>query len=336
MMLNKKVILAIATALLALATGCNKVPDLTGMTKDQAQDALTKKKLQLGTIATTDKGKTPGTVVDQDPQPGAKIPANKTVALVLQSGGNAAGGNTTGGTGGTNGGTQGTANSGTVPVPDLTGKALSEAEVTLVQSGLGLRGDPIVVVNDQPPGKIFKQDPPAGTPVLPGTGVGVSIASDAIVPVPPVTGQPQEVAQQLISAAQLVPTITTDIHPGPDPVGSVFLQSPAAGEKVAKGQPVTLTVKEESVTVPRVIGDTQETAQLKLYNSGLTPAIQLVFGDASNINHVIAQSIPENTPKPRGATVTITVGGLRIIHPVVLYNKAMVLQRSTAFQRLTH
>jgi beta-lactam-binding protein with PASTA domain len=328
-MWNKKtMILPLVALMLGFATGCSKVPDLRGMTQQQAQDLLTKKKLVLGTVTTaTLPGKTAGTVVDQDPEPGAKIPDNKTVALVLQAGGTASAGG--GATGGTTDGTTGTNNPITVPVPDLTGKDPIEAEALLVASGLSLAKPPDVVTNrDKPAGKIFFQDPPATTPVVPGASVRVNVASDGgIVNVPPVVGHSLAEAEQLISAAQLTSNPQPEIHPGPDAVGYVFEQSPGANVPTTKGQPVLLKVKAENVTVPRVIGDAQEAAQLKLYNSGLTPAIQLVFGDPSNMGMVISQSSPEGTPLLRGTTVIITVGGLRRINPHILYNRSMVLQR---------
>jgi eukaryotic-like serine/threonine-protein kinase len=321
-MWNKKLGLLTVVLMIVMATGCSKVPDLTGMTKDQAQDALAKKKLVLGTVTTTNvAGKPPGTVVDQDPKPKEKIPDNKTVALVLQAGDATAGGTTggaTGGTGGTTGGT-GTTNPNLVSVPNLTGKTPADASVLLVQNGLVLADSPKVEINDKPPGLIFAQDPPAGTQVALATHVAVSVASDAIVTVPSVIGHPQAEAQQLITAAQLTPTVETDMHPGSDAIGSVFEQSPPASMKVVKGQTVLLKVKQDSVTVPNVVGQTQEQAQLHLFQGGLTPVTQLVPPSPNNLNIVINQSQPVNTVVPRGTTVTIYVGGLRRINPIFVY-----------------
>jgi hypothetical protein len=82
MLQKKSILLSMAVLLLAFMTGCNQVPDLTGMTKDQAQEALVKKKLLLGTVTTTNvAGKTAGTVVDQDPKPKGKIPDCRRMQL---------------------------------------------------------------------------------------------------------------------------------------------------------------------------------------------------------------------------------------------------------------
>lgn len=321
-MWNKKLVLLTAVLMLVLATGCSKVPDLTGMTQQQAQEALAKQKLTVGTVTTTNQaGKPAGTVLDQDPKPKAKIPDNKTVALVLQAadatGGGTTGG-TTGGTGGTTGGTA-TTNPNLVSVPDLTGKTPADAGVLLVQNGLVLADSPKVEINDKPPGLIFAQDPPAGTQVALATHVAVSVASDAIVTVPSVIGHAQAEAQQLIVAAQLTPTVETDMHPGPDAIGNVFEQSPPANMKVVKGQTVLLKVKQDSVTVPNVVGQSQEQAQLHLFQGGLTPVTQLVPPNSTNLNIVVNQSQPVNTVLPRGTAVTIYVGGLRRISPIFIY-----------------
>src|SRR6266446_5049428 len=219
-MTHTKWMLPLAGLLLAFGTGCSKVPDLTGMTQAQAQAELTKDKLQTGAITYTNQpGATAGTVVDQDPKPKGKIPDNKTVALVLQAvatsgtgataGGNTGGTPTAGGTpttGGTpaTGGTQGTANPNLVPVPNLNGQTQAGAEAVLNQIGFVPDDKPKVVLNDKPAGKVFDQDPPAGTPVPLGTTVTFSIASDAVVTMPQVIGQPQAAAEQLIKNAQLI------------------------------------------------------------------------------------------------------------------------------------
>jgi hypothetical protein len=311
-MTHMKWMLPLAALLLAFGTGCNKVPDLTGMTQAQAQEALTKDKLQLGPITyTTQAGKTAGTVVDQDPKPKGKIPDNKTVALVLQADatsgtGATAGGTTTTGGSTATGGTQGNTNANLTPVPNLGGQTQAGAEAVLNQFGL-VPGQINIVLNDKPPGKVFDQDPPPSTAVPLGTIVNLSISSDAMVTVPQVTGQPQAVAEQLIKNAQLIPQSEPEIHQSGDPVGNTFDQNPAQGLRIAKGQTVILKVKQEAAVVPHVVGSTLQEAQLRLYQSNLTPVVHYVR-DPGNVLRVTAQTVPDNTPLAKYSPVGITVG----------------------------
>jgi len=313
-MRNTKLFGAVAVLLLAFATGCSKVPDLTGMTQAQAQDALTKDKLQLGAVTFSNQpGKTAGTVLDQDPKPKAKIPDNKTIAIVLQAAptnGTTGSGSTAGNTGGTTttGGTQNSGNPNLIPVPNLSGLSQNDAEAALNQLGL-IPGAVNVVLNDKPAGKVFEQDPPAATSVPPGTIVNLSVSSDAIVAVPQVTGMTQAAAEQAIRIANLVPQSEPEIHPGADPVGNVFDQNPAQGLRVAKGQPVVLKVKQDAAVVPHVVGQTMQQAQITLYQANLTPVVHYVL-DPNNVGKVTAQTEPDNKNVAKGAPVGITVGQL--------------------------
>jgi beta-lactam-binding protein with PASTA domain len=338
-MTYKHWMLALVILAIALGTGCNKVPDLTGMTKDQAQAQLAKDKLQMGTVTFANQpGKPAGTVLDQDPKPKEKIPDNKIVALVLQSDGSTSstgttGGTTTGTTGSTGtgaAGTQGTQSPNTVAVPNLSGQTQNEAEAALNQIGL-VPGNMNVVLNDKPAGKVFEQDPPAGTSVQLGTVVNLSISSDALVNVPPVMGQPQAIAEQMIRNAQLIPQSESDIHQGPDPVGNVFDQNPAQGLKIAKGQTVILKVKQEAAVVPHTVGMTLQQAQLALYQNNLTPVVHYVR-DPGNILKVTAQTVADNTPLAKYSPVGITVGelDLRLIGRYVV----MAQPQAAATQRV--
>jgi len=311
-MTNTKLFSALAVLLLAFATGCSKVPDLTGMTQAQAQDALAKEKLQLGAVTVSNQaGKTPGTVLDQDPKPKAKIPDNKTIAIVLQSApatDTTGTGSTTGNAGGTTttGSTQNSGNSNLVSVPNLSGLSQNDAEAALNQLGL-IPGAVNVVLNDKPAGKVFEQDPPAATSVPPGTIVNLSVSSDAIVAVPQVTGMAQAAAEQAIRIANLVPQSEPEIHPGADPNGNVFDQNPAQGLRVAKGQPVVLKVKQDAAVVPHVVGQTLQQAQIMLYQANLTPVVHYVL-DRNNIGKVTGQTEPDNKNLAKGSPVGITVG----------------------------
>ena len=326
-MTHSKWMLATAVLLIAFATGCSKVPDLSGMTQDQAKQALDKKKLQLGTVTTANlPGRTAGTVIDQDPKADAKIPDNKIIGIVLQAQPTNTGttGSTTGTTGGTTtttGSTQNVGNTNLIPVPSLTGLSQNDAEAALNQMGL-IPGAVNIVLNDKPAGKVFEQDPPAATAVPPGTIVNLSVSSDAIVAVPQVTGMTQAAAEQAVRIANLVPQSEPEIHPGTDPVGNIFDQNPAQGLRVAKGQPVVLKVKQDAAVVPHVVGQTMQQAQVSLYQANLTPVVHYVL-DPNNVGKVTAQTEPDNKNLAKGAPVGITVGQLDL-H---LIGRYVIMQR---------
>jgi len=318
-MMHSKWMLGAAVLLIGFATGCSKVPDLSGMTQDQAKQALDKKKLQLGTVTTASlPGRTAGTVIDQDPKADAKIPDNKTVSVVIQGDASAKGGTTTtntnnDGNNGTNSngnnanaGGQGPANANLIPVPDLSPMMQEEAEMRLNQLGLVPQG--AVEMSDKPDGKIFFQDPPPATPVSLGTPVVFKVASNSSVDVPPATQMPQAVAEQKIRDAKLLPVIDPVIREGADPVGNVVEQSPMSGLKIIKGQPVHLLVKQEGATVPHLVDSSMEQAQLLLYNHNLIPVVHYVFSDFAHNGKVMGQDQPDNKLMAKGSPVRIDVG----------------------------
>ncbi len=63
-----------------------EVPDLTGLTQDEAVAALKAAHLQLGTPTTQPSDQPEGTVVSQDPLPGQKVDKGSTVDVVLSAG----------------------------------------------------------------------------------------------------------------------------------------------------------------------------------------------------------------------------------------------------------
>jgi beta-lactam-binding protein with PASTA domain len=260
----------LCACLLLVLAGCSKVPDLTGMTREEVDETLKSKKLKAGAVRTAKQGKTAATVVDQDPKPGAKIPDDKTIALVFEPGAGVAGTADPKTDTGNSGAADPPLTTSTVPV--LIGKTQAEAEQTIDAGGL-MRGTIDVVVNDQPEGKVFFQDPPASTQVKRGTLVNLKIASSATVKVPKVIGLSQNDADAALRNAQLtLGDVTPVVVTVGGPVGSIVLQNPNADLQVARGTPVAVNVKQDSTTVPAVLEMNSTLAQNALFRAGLQPA----------------------------------------------------------------
>ncbi|HET7870486.1 MAG TPA: PASTA domain-containing protein, partial [Actinomycetota bacterium] len=133
-----------------------EVPDLTGLTQEQAVTAIEDAHLTLGKPTTQPSQEPEGTVVSQNPLPGEKVDRNSRVDIVLSAGPE------------------------TVTVPELTcltyGKASSE---------LSSRGLEIENAGEMPPtpacskfGKVVAQDPDAFQEVDPGSTVQVWLVGE--------------------------------------------------------------------------------------------------------------------------------------------------------------
>jgi beta-lactam-binding protein with PASTA domain/predicted Ser/Thr protein kinase len=141
------------------------VPDLTGLTRAQAQEQLDEAGLVMGETSRRPSADVPaGQVIEQTPPADRQVEAGSAVDLVFSSGPR------------------------TIPVPSLAGLTVGEAEAELEEAGLVL-GD-TSELNDQnvPEGQIISQDPAAGEEVPKDTPVNVVVsAGPSVVIVPDVT-----------------------------------------------------------------------------------------------------------------------------------------------------
>jgi serine/threonine-protein kinase len=304
-----------------LGTGCKKkVPDLTGMTQQEATDTLTDSKLKVGAVTNVSgKGK-PGTVVDQEPKPGTKIEKEAVIALVLEQGGQPVtptdGGTTT---------TPGTPTADFVPVPDVTGRTVEQAEAALTAAGLGA-GTRHVEIASEPAGQVFKTSPAKGTQVAPGSPVELYIASDSQALVPDVKGKPQGEAEHLLRTAGFTIGAVNQVPEAGAP-GIVIRTNPGAPAGAPRGSPIEVFVRQETVLVPRVIGLKTEQAKLRLYERGLVPVIRSEQAPpgtpATDLDVVIAQIQEENKPVGKGSDVGVVIRAIRM-RPWLRYEAAQV------------
>ena len=166
------------------------VPDLTGLTKAEAQQQLDEVGLALGDVekVRTDE-QSPGHVVDQRPAPDREIDAGTEVTIVV-------------------------AQAPLVEVPPLEGLSTDEAAATLDAAGLSLGEQ--TPQNDQeiPEGQIISQDPAAGEEVPKNSPVDVVVsAGPSVVIVPDVTCRKYANAKAELEGLHLVVQLGDPVLP---------------------------------------------------------------------------------------------------------------------------
>src|SRR5262249_23365618 len=122
------------------------------------------------------------------------------------------------------------------PVPNLFGMTGAQANVALASAGFVADGS-TVLAPLKPPGKVFDQNPVAGTPTPAGPPVPFRIASLVAPPsvtVPNLIGKTKAQALLALSSLGLVGGATTVAAPMKPP-GKVFDQDVAPGTSVASG-----------------------------------------------------------------------------------------------------
>lgn len=203
---------------LSVSSGPVSVPNVVNQPQATAEGNITGAGLTVGTVTTAnDPVIVAGNVISQNPTGGTPVAPNTSVDLVVSLG------------------------PAPVNVPNVVGQPTA-ASADAILEGVGLDlGTATTVDSAQPIGQVLSQNPTAGTSVLPGTLVDVTVSSGPVL-VPNVVNQPQATAEGNITGAGLtVGTVTT----ANDPVivaGNVISQNPTANTPVAPSTSVDLLV----------------------------------------------------------------------------------------------
>jgi eukaryotic-like serine/threonine-protein kinase len=159
----------------------------------------------------------------------------------------------------------------------------------------------------KPEGYVYDQDPNGGNHIPKGDKVTIWVSTGAPqATVPSVVGTNVDAAVAKLAQVKLQATIKHAYST--KPADRVLKQNPRAGERVDQGSSVVLTVSRgaKPVSVPNVVGMSQDNAQSTLANSGFTVSTVEQNSDAPK-GTVVDQSPNGGSEAPDGSTVTITV-----------------------------
>ncbi len=202
-----------------------KVPDLSGMTQQQAQAALQAAHLVLasnpGSSPQTDQSKV-GKVVAQNPAANGTAQPGSQVSITLG------------------------AQPQTVAVPDETGKSYDDAKSDLQSKGFTVEKD--TTASDQPPNQVVGMNPDAGTQVAPDTKITLSVSdgSQQHISVPNLKGMTKDQAEQALANEGWTGSFNVNTQQTFDPNsdGIISDQNPGQGSQIAKDQSVSITVQQ--------------------------------------------------------------------------------------------
>jgi eukaryotic-like serine/threonine-protein kinase len=192
-----------------------------------------------------------------------------------------------------------------VAVPNVVGLKQNRA-IDLIE-GADLKAKVEEDFSDKPTGEVLDQDPNAGTRIQKGQSVTITVSAGVEqVSVPKVVGKDVATAIQALNDAGLTAQ-TKPVFSG-QPVNTVTKQNPKAGTEVDKGSTVVLNVSQgvQTVPVPDVTFQDQESAQAELEDAGLVVNAQQVESDEEQ-GLVVAQDPDPDTEVDVGSTVTISV-----------------------------
>ena len=136
-----------------LSSGSDQVdvPDLSGMSQDQARSALKAVGLELGNVTSVDSEKDKDRIVDQDPATGTKVKKGSTVGVSVSNG-----------------------KAAQVEIPSVVGIGRDDAEAQLKALGLNVTVEE--VSGNQPAGQVLSVEPGVGSKVDKNSTVKLKVA----------------------------------------------------------------------------------------------------------------------------------------------------------------
>ncbi|MDF1557991.1 MAG: DUF4332 domain-containing protein [ANME-2 cluster archaeon] len=244
-----------------------KVPNLTGMTRDEAEYAINDAGFKLGIISEKQSNSPQGTVIAQLPSadslaiPGTAI--DITTSKIL-----------------------------TVEMPNLVGLDIDSAKDVLDSIQLEM-GEITELSSESLPGIVLKQSIEAGTIVLIGTTVDVTVAAKENVKVPDLIGKTLDMAVYLLRTSKLAKGKVTKKVSTEKP-NTVLEQDPKEGAMILEQSQVNLVISStETINVPDVTKKNINEARAILESKGLR--IDRIFKRTST---QATGTVLDQNPKP--------------------------------------
>ncbi len=193
-----------------------------------------------------------------------------------------------------------------VSVPRVTNMTQANATRRLRQEGLEVGA--VERVNDEevPKDRVISQDPDEGQVVDTGSKIDLVIsAGKEDVVVKYVVGMPKKEAAKVLRNLGL--NVDFETRASTEDKNVVIETDPNAGETVPAGSTVTLVLSEGQVSVPSVVGRTEDEARQTLGDAGFQVSVTYDDSTRSQKGIVLRQDPSGNSEAPEGSEVTITV-----------------------------
>ncbi len=229
-----------------------KVPDLRGMTEDEARDELSKYELGLDVAGEEPSNEyKEGEIKSHTPGPDERVEKHTTIEVILSTGEEAK----------------------TVAVPNVVNEEESRAEQMLREAGLKVTKGDAQYSSDVAEGYVISCNPDVGTEVDEGSSVEIIVSlGTQPATVPTLTGKSASDAEAALKDAGLTGSATEEYSDDVEE-GVVISQSIDPGTEVSRGTSVSYVVslgpETKIVNVPDIMGMDEATASQTLSRYGL-------------------------------------------------------------------
>lgn len=263
------------------------VPDVMGMTAEEAQIAIEQAGFKVGEVKNVyDDSAEPGTVVGQSPKGGEQAEKGSRINIDVSQG------------------------SEEIEVPDVMGMTLDEARKAITVAGFSVGETTKEYSDSVEEGKVMRQTPTSGTMAAQGSKVDLVISQGTDqVEVPDVEGLSLDAARAKLERAGLKLAQAGQQNSSSVDANCVISQSPSSGTKVSEGTTVNVVIslgkEDTSVSVPNVVGQSRDSAVNALRNAGFIVDVDSDNSDTVAAGYVISQNVTGKAE--RGDRVLIVV-----------------------------
>ncbi len=219
-----------------VASGLVRVPNVVGMTAEDAQTAVGESDLEYEEAAGLNHSEPPGTVVAQEPLPEQMAPPNSTVRVTLSMGARER------------------------PVPDVVGLNRDQAEIVLTRAGYVT--DIVWVDAENDVEQVVGMRPAAGTAIKVSGSVQLLVSAGPRTPdVPDLSTSSLDEAREALDRLGLRLGEVTERPDSLAAPGTVLSQSPQPGSVLDRGAAVSVVVA--VVPPPDTVGVVEDTVGMR-------------------------------------------------------------------------
>ena len=269
------------------------VPDLTGMTLAEAQDALLDEGLRPSFREQPSADVGEGLVITSEPEPGDEVEADTRIMLVISAGPEES------------------------PIPNVTNLDVADARDQLKAAGFVVGTETLQDSQDYEEGIVISQSLPAGTDAAPGTAVNLIVSGGArFLTMPDLEGVPSTTAQEELTRLGFTDIVVEQDFSNEMLEGFVIESDPAASQLAERDQTITIYVSKgpEPFPLPDLTGRSPQDAQALAAERGLTLVVDTetveVTLASGLVGMIAAQSPSAGTEVVFGDEIHVRLGVL--------------------------
>lgn len=297
--LSRKVINS-AEGTMALAANESYVPDLSGMSFEDAEALLKEKNLSVSINGMNySESIEKNRILSQNPGNGEKITAEETV-YVIMSGGNEE-----------------------IMMPDLAGMVYEEAASLIAAQNLSLNEDGVTEEYSDlvEKGRVISQNVAAEERIGVKTEITLTVSlgslseETAVLAVPDLTGMTKEEALDCLKQLKEKEGFTFALgdvgqeYSAEVEKNRIISQSIDPGRQIRTNETISIVISKgpELVSVPNVLYMERAEAEKTLKDAGFGVAIKEDYSSKVSKGHVVSQSQEADTEAAKGSTVTLVI-----------------------------